>query len=80
MGSMTSPLPINYGEVMRNNWEIIGHFMYPPDVFRRLQALTRAGLLNLGAIQVETFALVDLPAAIEAASKSAGLQSVLVKP
>jgi alcohol dehydrogenase len=80
MGSMTSPLPINYSEVMRNNWEIIGHFMYPPDVFRRLQSLTRAGLLSLDPIQIETFPLAELPAAIEAASKSSGLQSVIVKP
>jgi alcohol dehydrogenase len=80
MGSMTSPLPVNYGEVMRNNWEIIGQFMYPPDVFRRLQALTRSGLLNLSAIQIEAFPLAELPAAIEAASKSSGLQSVIVKP
>jgi alcohol dehydrogenase len=80
MGSMTSPSPVNYGEVMRNNWEIIGQFMYPPDVFRRLQALTRSGLLNLSAIQIEAFPLAELPAAIEAASKSSGLQSVIVKP
>jgi hypothetical protein len=27
MGSLYVPLPITYGEVMRNNWEIIGHFI-----------------------------------------------------
>jgi alcohol dehydrogenase len=80
MGSMTAPLPLTYGEVMRNNWEIIGNFMYPADVFRRILSLVRAGLLNLDVIQVKSFSLIELPAAIEAASNSSGLQSTIVKP
>lgn len=80
MGSMTVPLPLTYGEVMLNNWEIIGNFMYPADVFRRLLSLVRAGLLDLGAIQIKSFPLTELPAAIEAASNSSGLQSTIVKP
>jgi alcohol dehydrogenase len=28
MGSMTTPLPPPYGEVIRNNWEIIGQFLH----------------------------------------------------
>jgi alcohol dehydrogenase len=34
MGSMTTPLPLPYGEVIRNNWEIIGQFMYPAHAYR----------------------------------------------
>ena len=29
MGSMTTTLPLGYSDVVRNNWEIIGQFMYP---------------------------------------------------
>ena len=64
MGSLYVPLPLAYGEVMINNWEIIGHFMYSPDVFRRILSLVRAGLLDLNAIKTKTFPLADLPAAI----------------
>jgi alcohol dehydrogenase len=63
-----------------NNWEIIGNFMYPADVFRRILSLVRAGLLKLDAIQTKSFALSELPAAIEAAANSSGLQSTVVKP
>jgi alcohol dehydrogenase len=71
---------LTYGEVMLNNWEIIGNFMYPPDVFRRILSLVRSGLLDLNEIQLNVFPLSQLPVAIEAASKSFGLQSVIVKP
>ena len=80
MGSMSVPLPLNYGEVMRNDWEIIGHFMYPPDTYRRILALVRSGLLDLGAIEIKAFPLAEVPVAIEAASKSSGLQVTIVKP
>ena len=29
MGSMTVPLPLSYSDIIRNDWEIIGQFMYP---------------------------------------------------
>jgi alcohol dehydrogenase len=65
---------------MLNNWEIIGNFMYPADVFRRILSLVRSGLLDLNAIQLKTFPLSELPVAIKAAASSFGLQSVIVKP
>jgi alcohol dehydrogenase len=48
MGSMSAPLPLTYSEVMFNNWEIIGQFMYPVDAYRRLLDLLRTGLLDAG--------------------------------
>ena len=80
MGSMAVPLPLTYGEVMLNNWEIIGNFMYPRDVFLRLVALLRAGILNLKAIKVQSFTLSDLPAAMDAAANSSSLDCTIVKP
>ena len=73
MGSMAVPLPLTYAEVMRNNLEIIGHFMYPADIFLKLLALIRSGLLDLRAIQMQRFGLADLPAAMDAAEKAGGL-------
>lgn len=68
MGSMTSPLPIDYTWFMRNNLELIGQFMYAPDAFARIFALVRAGLLALD-LPVRTFSLADLPAAIDVAAE-----------
>jgi alcohol dehydrogenase len=80
MGSMSVPLPVPYLEVMLNNLEIIGQFMYPRDVFGRLGELTRSGLLDLGAIRVRAFPLDALPAAMEAAAQADGLECIVVKP
>jgi alcohol dehydrogenase len=65
---------------MRNNWEILGQFMYPADALRRLLELVRAGLLDLGAIRPRTFALADLPAALDAAATAGNLACVVVQP
>jgi alcohol dehydrogenase len=73
MGSMAVPLPLTYAEVMLNNLEIIGNFMYPANVFLKLLALIRAGLLDLRAIEMQKFSLADLPAAMDAAEKAGGL-------
>jgi alcohol dehydrogenase len=34
MGSMTVPLPLAYAQVLANNWEIIGNFMYSREAIR----------------------------------------------
>jgi alcohol dehydrogenase len=78
MGSMAGPLPIPYLEAMLNNLEIIGQFMYPSDAFMRLIDLARAGLLDLSAIRVRSFALEALPEAMEAAATAGGLECVVV--
>ena len=80
MGSMTVDLPIPYGEVMLNNWEIIGQFMYPRSAYRGLIALVRAGLIDLGALEPRVFALADLPGAMEAAAAASNLEIVVVRP
>jgi alcohol dehydrogenase len=79
MGSMTVPLPISYLDVMLNNLEIIGQFMYPQDTFMRLIELARAGLLDLGAIRVRPFDLEALPEAMEAAAAAGGLESIVLQ-
>jgi alcohol dehydrogenase len=80
MGSMAVPLPISYLDVMLNNLEIIGQFMYSRDTFMRLVDLARAGLLDLRAIRARSFPLESLPAAMEAAATAEALDCVVVTP
>jgi alcohol dehydrogenase len=80
MGSMGVPLPISYLEVMLNNLEVMGQFMYPRDVFRRLGDLTRSGLLDINAIRTRSFPLDALSGAMEAAATAGGLECIVVKP
>jgi alcohol dehydrogenase len=78
MGSMRVDLPLPYTEVMLNDWEILGQFMYPRDAWRRLLMLASAGMLDLRAIRSVEFAMNDVPAAIERAASASGLECVIV--
>jgi alcohol dehydrogenase len=80
MGSMTAPLPLSYSDVMRNNWQIIGQFMYPAGAYRSLIGLLRAGLLDISPIRPVTFPLAALPEAMDAAAKASNLECVVVEP
>jgi alcohol dehydrogenase len=80
MGSMGVPLPISYLEVMLNNLEILGTFMYPQDTLMRLIDLSRAGLLDINAIRTRSFRLDALPSAMEAAATAGGLECIVVEP
>ncbi|MBV8730920.1 MAG: zinc-binding dehydrogenase [Acidobacteriia bacterium] len=80
MGSMTVPLSLSYSDIMRNNWEITGQFMYPPDAYRRLIEMLRAGLLDISEIRPLCFPLKELMDAAEAAAKATNLECVVVQP
>jgi alcohol dehydrogenase len=80
MGSMSVPLPLAYGEMMFNNWEIMGQFMYPVDAYARLLELVRAGLLDAGTIVARAFPLEALPQAMDAAAGAASLECIVVRP
>jgi len=80
MGSMTAALPLGYGDVVRNNWEIIGQFMHPAGAYRSLLGLVRAGLLDLSPIRALRFPLAALPAAMDAAANATNLECVVVEP
>jgi alcohol dehydrogenase len=80
MGSMTVDLPLPYAQVMLNNWEIVGQFMYPAPAYRRLVDLVRADLLDIGAIAPRVFALPELADAMEAAASAGSLERVVVRP
>lgn len=52
--------------------------MYPPDAYRRLLDLVRAGMLDLKAIIPRVFPLSELPKAMEAASTADSLECIVV--
>jgi len=79
MGSMTSPLPIAYGELMANDWEVIGNFMYRATAFRTLVSLVRSGLLDLDRVDIRSFAMEALPQAMDQAAKMRGLDCTIVR-
>jgi alcohol dehydrogenase len=78
MGSMGAPIPVSYMEMMSNNWEILGNFIYPVDAYLRLLALVRGGLLDLRSIRTHTFELAALSAAMEVATTTKSLVCVVV--
>jgi alcohol dehydrogenase len=80
MGSMTTDLPIPYTTLMRNNWEIIGQFMYPASAYRRLLDLLRSGLLDIRAIGPRVYPLAALPEAMEAAATAGNLECIVMQP
>lgn len=78
MGSMTVPLPLTVGEMLANNWSVLGQFMYPKEAIGRLAAMIAAGTLDLGSINLKTFALADLDQAMDAAAGMRGLDCTVV--
>lgn len=79
MGSMAVPLPLPYSEVMLNNWEILGQFMYPRAAYRRLLALIGTGEFDMGVIRPLTFPLHALPDAIERAAAASNFECVVIE-
>ena len=80
MGSATVPLEISFRELLANDWEVVGQFMYERGAPGELAALVARGLLDLGKIKVAAFPLAQLPEAITAASRMHGLDLTAVVP
>ena len=78
MGSSAVPIPINYLQMMFNNWEIIGNFMHPQGAYLPLLSLVRSGQLDLSPIKAKVFSLPELEPAIEYASKAGSLEITVV--
>jgi alcohol dehydrogenase len=80
MGSAEVPLEVSFREMLANDWEIVGQFMYARHAPGQLAGLAASGLLDLGKIQVRTFNLAELNQAIEAAASMQGLDLTAVVP
>jgi threonine dehydrogenase-like Zn-dependent dehydrogenase len=59
--------------MLANDWQVLGCFMYPPDVPARLVALAASGQLDLSTLNVRRFPLDDLEKALDAAAGMRGL-------
>lgn len=80
MGSADVPLEISFRELLANDWEIVGQFMYARTAPAELAGLVAAGLLDLGKIRIKSFPLAKLPDAVTAAADMQGLDLTAVVP
>jgi alcohol dehydrogenase len=80
MGSATVPLPLSFGEMLANDWEVVGQFMYDRTAPGDLAKLARERLLDLSSIIVTSFDLADLPRAVDAAALMQGLDLTALVP
>lgn len=80
MGSASAPLELSFGDMLGNDWEVVGNFMYPKQAPARLASLLAAGLLDLDPIRVSRFPLSALPDAIAAAAGMQDLALTVVCP
>lgn len=80
MGSAEAPLELSFREMLVNDWEVVGQFMYDRTAPGQLAALATEGLLDLGKIVVSTYKLADFRQAVEAAALMHGLDLTAVVP
>ncbi len=80
MGSAEVPLELSFREMLANDWEVVGQFMYAREAPGQLAKLVAEGLLDLGKITVTAFGLADFRRAIEAAALMQGLDLTAVVP
>lgn len=79
MGSATVPLELTFGEMLSNDWEVVGNFMYPSTAPASLWSLVASGQLNLAPIRAKTFPFAKVPDAIAAASTMRDLDLTVVR-
>jgi alcohol dehydrogenase len=80
MGSADVPLELSFREMLANDWEVVGQFMYARQSPGQLAQLAVEGLVDLRKIVVTTFKLGDFRRAIEAAALMQGLDLTAVVP
>jgi alcohol dehydrogenase len=80
MGSAEVPLELSFREMLANDWEVVGQFMYARQAPGQLAQLVAEGLLDLKKIVVTTFKLADFARAMEAAALMQGLDLTAVVP
>ncbi len=80
MGSADVPLELSFREMLANDWEVVGQFMYARQAPGQLAQLAVEGLLDLKKIVVTTFPLADFRRAVEAAALMQGLDLTAIVP
>jgi alcohol dehydrogenase len=80
MGSAEVPLELSFREMLANDWEVVGQFMYGRTAPGQLAALAAERLLDLSKIIVARFDLADFRRAVDAAAMMQGLDLTAVLP
>jgi alcohol dehydrogenase len=80
MGSAEVPLELSMREMLANDWEVAGQFMYDRQAPGQLATLVAEGLLDLRKIQVTAFKLADFARAVDSAALMQGLDLTAVVP
>jgi threonine dehydrogenase-like Zn-dependent dehydrogenase len=80
VGSIFSPLPINYMDVMRKQLEIRRSWMFSQDAFGDLIRLVASGVVDFHKIKVQSFPLDQVNAAISKACTLKGLDWIILEP
>ena len=80
MGSADVPLELSMREMLVNDWEVVGQFMYARAAPGQLAGLAAEGLLDLRKVVVTSFKLADFKRAVEAAALMQGLDLTAVVP
>ena len=79
MGSASVPLEIDFGEMLANDWEVVGNFMYPKNAPGMLSTLVASQQLDLAPIRLLRFPFDRLPDAIRRAASMRDLELTLVE-
>ena len=80
MGSAEVPLQLSFREMLANDWEVVGQFMYDRTAPGQLAHLAATGLLDLARIKVTTFKLAEFRQAVDAAAAMQGLDLTAIVP
>jgi alcohol dehydrogenase len=80
MGSAEVPLQLSFREMLANDWEVVGQFMYDRAAPGQLADLAATGLLDLARINVKTFRLAEFKQAVDAAAAMQGLDLTAIVP
>ena len=80
VGGVSADIPLPYSKIMQEQLTIKGSFMYSRYIPSKLLKMIGAGILDLDAIQINTFSLDELETAISKASSSKGLEYCILVP
>ena len=80
VGGVAADIPLTYSRIMLEQLTIKGSFMYPRHIPGELLKMISAGILDLDAVQVNTFGLEEIETAIDKASDAKGLEYCVLVP
>ncbi len=80
VGSVLTDIPLPFMEILINEWEIKGSFMYDPEVPSHLVKLVSSGHLKLDVIQTNLYELEAINMALVEAETFKGLHFAVLEP